>query len=104
MYEYDIIRTYKLYTCKLLKRIHLEKRVYVVGKLVSYVALSMRCLNMSNTVVKANFMSITLQYVFKQLSTTSEILNTTVIIILQRLNRMQRLRVLYNKKYRKDES
>lgn len=56
---YDIIRTYKLYTCKLFKRIHLEKRVYVVGKLVSYVALSMRCLNMSNTIVKANFMSIT---------------------------------------------
>lgn len=56
---YDIIQTYKLYTCKLLKPIHLEKRVYVVGKLVSYVALSMRCLNMSNTIiVKANVMSI----------------------------------------------
>lgn len=38
-------------------------------------------------------MSIILQYVFKQLSTTSEILNTTVIIILHRLNRIQRLRV-----------
>lgn len=55
---YDIIQTYKLYTCKLLKPIHLEKRVYVVGKLVSYVALSMRCLNMSNTIVKANVVSI----------------------------------------------
>lgn len=55
---YDIIRTHKLYTCKLLKCIHLEKRVYVVGKLVSHVALSMRCLNMSNTIVKANVMSI----------------------------------------------
>lgn len=89
---YDIIQTYKLYTCKLLKRIHLEKRVYIVGKLVSYVALFMRCLNMSNTIVKANVMSIIVT-IIKQLSTTSEILNTTVIIILQRLNRIQRLRV-----------